>query len=100
MSRAIYTAACAAVAAIWAFNCLHLSLLDLQHRVVEIMARRSTQAVLAVSLAAATYGQQQQVLDLSNVDWTLTSPNYTYISVPGKLPSQAHLDLYAANVGF
>ena len=62
------------------------------------MLSRSTQAVLAAaSLASATYSQQ--VLDLSTVDWTLTSPNFSYISVPGKVPSQVHLDLQAAQVG-
>ncbi|ORY15621.1 glycoside hydrolase superfamily [Clohesyomyces aquaticus] len=56
--------------------------------------RRSTQTILAASLVAASHSQT--VLDLSTVEWTVTSPNFTYISVPGKLPSQAHLDLYAA----
>ncbi|PVI08499.1 glycoside hydrolase family 2 protein [Periconia macrospinosa] len=40
----------------------------------------------------------QQVLDLGAVDWTLTSPNFSNISVPGRVPSQVHLDLYAASV--
>lgn len=61
------------------------------------MLRRSTQAVLAAaSLASVAY--TQQVLDLSTVDWTLTSPNFSYISVPGKVPSQVHLDLHDAQV--
>ncbi|KAF2472087.1 putative beta-mannosidase [Lindgomyces ingoldianus] len=60
------------------------------------MSRRSTQAILAASLVTASCSQQ--VLDLSSVKWTVTSPNFTYISVPGKLPSQAHIDLYAAQV--
>ncbi|KAF2120889.1 putative beta-mannosidase [Lophiotrema nucula] len=60
------------------------------------MVRRGTQAILAASIASVACCQQ--VLDLSGVDWTLTSPNFSYISVPAKLPSQAHLDLYAAQV--
>ncbi|KAF2189589.1 glycoside hydrolase family 2 protein [Zopfia rhizophila CBS 207.26] len=60
------------------------------------MARRSTQAILAASLASVACSQT--LLDLSTVQWTVTSPNFSYISVPGKLPSQTHLDLYAAQV--
>lgn len=40
----------------------------------------------------------QKVIDLSGSDWTLTNPPYNNISVPGAVPSQAHLDLYAARV--
>ncbi|KAF2800922.1 glycoside hydrolase family 2 protein [Melanomma pulvis-pyrius CBS 109.77] len=61
------------------------------------MVRRSTQVVLA-SATAASVVWSRQILDLSSVDWTLTSPNFTNISVPAKLPSQAHLDLYDARV--
>lgn len=39
----------------------------------------------------------QQVLDLSQSSWTLSNPGLN-ISVPGSLPSHAHLDLYAAQV--
>jgi beta-mannosidase len=39
----------------------------------------------------------QKVLDLSTAKWTLSSPIYD-ISIPGFVPSQAHLDLYAAGV--
>ncbi|KAF1970324.1 putative beta-mannosidase [Bimuria novae-zelandiae CBS 107.79] len=61
------------------------------------MFRRSTQAVLGTaSLVSVAYSQQ--VLDLGTVEWTLTSPNFSYISVPGKVPSQVHLDLQAAQV--
>lgn len=37
------------------------------------------------------------VLDLSAAKWTLSNAVYN-ISVPGSVPSQAHLDLYAADV--
>ncbi len=40
----------------------------------------------------------QKVIDLSGSDWTLANPPYNNISVPGAVPSQAHLDLYAARV--
>ncbi|PSN73172.1 glycoside hydrolase family 2 protein [Corynespora cassiicola Philippines] len=60
------------------------------------MARRSIQAILAASTASSVFGQQ--VLDLSALEWTLTSPNFSYISVPGHIPSQVHLDLYNAKV--
>lgn len=40
----------------------------------------------------------QNVIDLSGSSWTLTNPPYNNISVPGSVPSQAHLDLYAAHV--
>ncbi|KAF2813578.1 putative beta-mannosidase [Mytilinidion resinicola] len=64
------------------------------------MRPRSTQAVLAASFAAAgschdTYCQQN--LNLSTVSWTVSNPNGS-VSVPGKFPSQAHIDLYAAGV--
>ena len=39
----------------------------------------------------------QNVIDLSETDWTLENLPLN-ISVPGSVPSQAHLDLYAAQV--
>ena len=39
----------------------------------------------------------QKVIDLSGNDWTLENLPLN-ISVPGSVPSQAHLDLYAAQV--
>ena len=39
----------------------------------------------------------QNVIDLSGTDWTLENLPLN-ISVPGFVPSQAHLDLYAAQV--
>ena len=39
----------------------------------------------------------QKVVDLSGHDWTLENLPLK-ISVPGSVPSQAHLDLYAAQV--
>lgn len=40
----------------------------------------------------------QSVVDLSGDDWTLSNLASLNISVPAKVPSQAHLDLYAAQV--
>ena len=40
----------------------------------------------------------QNVVDLSKSEWKLTNPPYNNISVRGAVPSQAHLDLYAAGV--
>ena len=62
--------------------------------------RATTQAVLAASLLESTtvYAQRQEILDLSSLAWTLSSPNFSYISVPGRVPSQVHLDLRAAKV--
>lgn len=39
----------------------------------------------------------QKVIDLSEKSWTLENSPLN-ISVPGSVPSQAHLDLYAAQV--
>lgn len=53
--------------------------------------------VLAVipSILSSTLGQN--VLDLSGDGWTVSSKALN-ISVPGRVPSHAHLDLLAANV--
>ena len=39
----------------------------------------------------------QHVIDLSGSDWTLENVLLN-VSVPGSIPSQAHLDLYSAHV--
>jgi beta-mannosidase len=40
-----------------------------------------------------------KIFDLSESNWTLTSPgNESFVGIEGKVPSQAHLDLYAAGV--
>jgi beta-mannosidase len=49
---------------------------------------------LFVQLAAAAHN----VIDLSQQQWTLTSPDYENITVAGKVPSHAHVDLYEANI--
>ena len=48
-------------------------------------------------LLVASGGLAQKVIDLSEKDWTLQNLPLN-ISVPGSVPSQAHLDLYAAQV--
>lgn len=50
-------------------------------------------AVISVLSATAC---AQSIYSLSNVRWTVT--NGVNVTVPGKLPSQAHLDLYAAGI--
>ncbi|TVY87235.1 Beta-mannosidase A [Lachnellula willkommii] len=40
----------------------------------------------------------QQLLDLSTLKWTLSSPTYTNITVPASVPGQVHLDLYREGV--
>lgn len=52
------------------------------------------QLILA-ALALTTLGQN--VLDLGGDGWTVSSKTLD-ISVPGRVPSQVHLDLHAANV--
>lgn len=39
----------------------------------------------------------QQVTPMSTLQWTLENPSLN-VSVPGNVPSQAHLDLYSAQV--
>lgn len=53
--------------------------------------------VLALLPAVAHNVLAQNVIDLSGDGWTVSSKALN-ISVPGNLPSQAHLDLYAAGV--
>ena len=52
-------------------------------------------ALTALLFAARAFSQK--VVDLSGNDWTLENSPLN-ISVPGSVPSQAHLDLYAAQV--
>ena len=51
--------------------------------------------LLSCALLSA-YALAQTVIDLSGDGWTLSNASNT--SVPAKLPSQAHIDLYAADV--
>lgn len=52
----------------------------------------------AISLPfVLAHASAKHVTDLSSHDWTLSN-NALNISVPGSLPSQAHLDLFAAGV--
>ncbi|KAI2784258.1 glycoside hydrolase family 2 protein [Daldinia loculata] len=48
-------------------------------------------------IASAAVATAANIVDLSDVDWTLTNDEKD-ISVPGKVPSQTHLDLFAANI--
>ena len=53
-------------------------------------------AVLGLFLTQTVIAQK--VINLSGSNWTLANPPYNNISVPGAVPSQAHLDLFAAGV--
>ena len=52
---------------------------------------------ILAALLGATCALSQRVIDLSGNDWTLDNLPLN-ISVPGSVPSQAHLDLYAGQV--
>lgn len=52
---------------------------------------------LGVSLLAPSLSSATNIVDLSEQDWTLSNAPYN-ISVPGKVPSQVHLDLFSAGV--
>lgn len=54
-------------------------------------------AVAIGLLSIIPYACARNVIDLSSQRWTLSNSHYN-ISVPGKVPSHAHLDLYAAGV--
>lgn len=94
MIQSLFVWTCSLLFALLVLGCY--STLEFDTTVRAMMVRHTTQSILVASLA--TYSYSQQVLDLSTVAWTVTSPNFTYLSVPGKIPSQAHLDLYAAQV--
>lgn len=54
--------------------------------------------IFSLSLLGAPFSSlAQNVTPLSELQWTLTNPNHS-ISVPGHVPSQAHLDLHDAQV--
>lgn len=50
---------------------------------------------LSYILLLAGVAASRNIMDLGSKNWTLTGPNVT---VPGFVPSQAHLDLFAAGV--
>ena len=52
---------------------------------------------LLVTVQLPWLAAAQSVLPMNRLDWTLSSNNFS-ISVPGNVPSQVHLDLYAAQV--
>lgn len=54
-------------------------------------------AVTLGLVSLASYASTSNIVDLSNQKWTLSNIPYN-ISVPGKVPSHVHLDLYAAQV--
>lgn len=62
-----------------------------------IMSRSRIRSCLIVMLGSIASSYGQTVIGLSGSDWTLSNPDLN-ISVPAMLPSQAHLDLYNAQV--
>ncbi|KAK5747008.1 hypothetical protein LTS12_022524 [Elasticomyces elasticus] len=56
---------------------------------------RLGQTFLTVAAALLPLSSSQKVIPLSGSDWTLSDPG-SNVSIPANLPSQAHLDLYAA----
>lgn len=60
-----------------------------------VMPRWDLQAVLSTAAAASVAANR--VVDLAGPGWTLSNPALN-TSVPAQLPSQAHLDLFAAQV--
>lgn len=64
------------------------------------MASRSYLSVpqrIIILLLLLSSVSAQKVINLSGSDWTLQNLPLN-ISIPGSVPSQAHLDLYAAQV--
>ena len=79
----------------------HWDLIDLYSRTLTLLFNgltmiHKTFATSLIALGALSLSTQT-VLDLSGNDWTLQNLPLN-ISVPASLPSQAHLDLYAAQV--
>ena len=95
MSHRIYLCCSASLALIWLVHYLSFFFIIPSFHPA-LMAGWNTQAFLTASLASIACCQQK-ILDLSAIDWTISNSNLS-ISVPGQLPSQAHLDLYAAQV--
>jgi beta-mannosidase len=75
---------------------LHLWLLSLSISATMRLLNLPEAAALAL-LSATTTATAQKVLDLGTAQWMLSSSIHN-ISVPGSVPSQAHLDLYSAGV--
>ena len=74
-------------------------LIDLYSHPLTLLFNRLTMAYKTIVTSVIALGalSTQTVLDLSGNDWTLQNLPLN-ISVPASLPSQAHLDLYAAQV--
>ncbi|KAH8649485.1 putative beta-mannosidase [Tricladium varicosporioides] len=51
----------------------------------------------ALAFLSSSTVTAQKVIDLSTAQWTVSSPSLN-ISVPGRVPSQVHLDLYRAGI--
>ena len=58
---------------------------------------RSPFSTIRAAFSLLSIAAAQTILDLSTVSWTVSDPGNN-VTVPGHLPSQAYLDLLAANV--
>jgi hypothetical protein len=65
---------------------------------MKVTSQLSTLSTYAFLGHAASPLEDVKILNLSTVQWTLSSPQYPNISIPGSAPSQAHLDLYREGV--
>lgn len=64
---------------------------------IRVRSSNVVETLLFACVLSATSAIGGQVLDLSEQEWTLEN-TLMNISVPGKVPSYAHLDLYASQV--
>ncbi|KAF2765513.1 glycoside hydrolase [Teratosphaeria nubilosa] len=79
----------------WLLSCPPVSVTSQLYDFVEMKGTKQVAiAAVACSASAAT---SSKVISLEGDRWTLSNPTGN-ISVPAHLPSQAHLDLYAAHV--
>jgi beta-mannosidase len=79
---------------------LQSPLLDFNVSSLVTAAMKLSQSLSSAMLlgTATSQSYSPNVLDLSTVNWTLSSPQNSSINVPGNVPSQAHLDLFAAGL--
>lgn len=65
---------------------------------MKLSSHLSLSTLSSALILGTAVSQSANVLDLSTAKWTLSSPQNESINVPGSVPSQAHLDLFAAGV--
>lgn len=65
---------------------------------MKVTSQLSTLSTAALLGNVASLSGDATILDLSTIPWVLSSPQYPNISVPGSVPSHAHLDLFREGV--